>query len=229
MWPHRLVNGLTPGLDGGHEISLPRGEERQRAVGEALGGSGRRTPDVTSRQATSLAAYAVQMRRVFEAVERDDLAEAARVLNLMLKRTGARPSWTRSPRVVGTCASTARPTPWRRGGRPAVPPAWLWPSAATWPVGWASRGGPLRPGVRGHLEEPNPEVLLDDVPEPDEDGGVSAAACVIVGFEARGWRSSHLNQRLDDPAPTASTSGPSRVPWRWWPRRRRARPARPRR
>jgi predicted RNA-binding Zn ribbon-like protein len=87
----RLVNGLTPGLEGGREVAMPRGASRQEAVAEALGGNGRRTPDVTVRQGTSLAAYAVQMRRVFEAVERQDLTEAARVLNQMLKRTGARP------------------------------------------------------------------------------------------------------------------------------------------
>jgi predicted RNA-binding Zn ribbon-like protein len=87
----RLVNALTPGLDGGHDVSMPRGEDRQRAVAQALGGGGRRTPDVTPRQATSLAAHAVQMRKVFEAVERDELEEAARVVNAILKRTGARP------------------------------------------------------------------------------------------------------------------------------------------
>ena len=87
----RLVNALTPGLDGGHEVTMPRGEERHAAVADALGGGDRRTPAVTARQATSLAAHAVQMRRVFEAIERGDLAEAARVLNVMLKRTGARP------------------------------------------------------------------------------------------------------------------------------------------
>jgi predicted RNA-binding Zn ribbon-like protein len=87
----RLVNALTPGLDGGHEVALPRGEARQRAVADSLGGAGRRTPVVTAKQATSLAAHAAQMRKVFEAVAADDLGEAARVLNRMLKRTGARP------------------------------------------------------------------------------------------------------------------------------------------
>ena len=87
----RLVNGLTPGLDRGHAVAIPRGEHRQGAVAQALGGNGRSTPDVTTRQATALAAYAAQMRKVFEAVERGDLTEAARVLNALLKRTGARP------------------------------------------------------------------------------------------------------------------------------------------
>jgi predicted RNA-binding Zn ribbon-like protein len=87
----RLVNALTPGLDRGHEVGLPEGRARVEATAEALGGNGRRTPHVTPKQATSLAAYAAQMRRVFDATEAGDLAAATRVLNRMLKRTGARP------------------------------------------------------------------------------------------------------------------------------------------
>jgi predicted RNA-binding Zn ribbon-like protein len=87
----RLVNGLTPGLDGGHEVGLPRGEARVAATARALGGNGRTTPHVTLRQATALAAYALQMRRVFDATDAGDLEEATRVLNTMLRRTGARP------------------------------------------------------------------------------------------------------------------------------------------
>ena len=78
----RLVNAVTPGLDGGHDVTMPGGQERQRAVADALGGGERRTPAVTARQATSLAAHAVQMRKVFEATDRGDLTEAARVLNV---------------------------------------------------------------------------------------------------------------------------------------------------
>lgn len=87
----RLVNQLTPGLDGGHEVALPSRAARIEATATALGGSGRVTPHVTARQATALAAYAAQMRKVFDATERGDLAEATRVLNAMLRRTGARP------------------------------------------------------------------------------------------------------------------------------------------
>jgi predicted RNA-binding Zn ribbon-like protein len=87
----RLVNELTPGLRGGQEVVLPSHAGRAEAVARALGGNGRVTPEVTSRQATTLAAYAVQMRRVFEATDADDLVEAARVLNKLLVRTGARP------------------------------------------------------------------------------------------------------------------------------------------
>jgi predicted RNA-binding Zn ribbon-like protein len=87
----RLVNELTPGLRGGQDVQLPVGAARAEAVARALGGNGRRTPEVTARQATALTAHAVQMRKVFEATEADDLVEAARVLNKLLLRTGARP------------------------------------------------------------------------------------------------------------------------------------------
>ena len=87
----RLVNELTPGLRGGHDVVVPRGAHRAEAVAEALGGNGRRTPHVTHRQATALAEYAAQMRPVFEATDTGDLTEAARVLNQLLGATGARP------------------------------------------------------------------------------------------------------------------------------------------
>jgi predicted RNA-binding Zn ribbon-like protein len=72
-------------------VALPRGADRARAVAEALGGNGRSTPQVTDRQATALAAHALQLRKVFVAAEAGDLAEAAAVLNQLLRRTGARP------------------------------------------------------------------------------------------------------------------------------------------
>src|SRR6478735_1341071 len=87
----RLVNELTPGQRGGHPVVPPRGAARVAAVGDALGGDGRRTPHVTARQALALAEYAAQMRPVFEATDAGDLAEAARVLNKLLDATGARP------------------------------------------------------------------------------------------------------------------------------------------
>jgi predicted RNA-binding Zn ribbon-like protein len=87
----RLVNELTPGLRGGQEVDVPSGAARTGAVARALGGNGRSTPTVTARQAAELAVHAAQMRLVFEATEADDLVEAARVLNRLLLRTGARP------------------------------------------------------------------------------------------------------------------------------------------
>src|SRR3954451_19623099 len=87
----RLVNELTPGLRGGHEVDLPRGADRARAVAEGLGGNGRGTPHVPGRQATALAAHAAQARRVSEPPEPDALQEPPRLLNQLLRRTGARP------------------------------------------------------------------------------------------------------------------------------------------
>lgn len=87
----RLVNALTPGLAGGHELAAPTGRARVEATSAALGGDGRRKPTVSVRAAADLAAYAVEMRRVFTATAADDLAAAARVLNGLLARTGARP------------------------------------------------------------------------------------------------------------------------------------------
>ena len=96
----RLVNAVTPGLSGGHEVHAPRGAQRITAVAEALGGNGRRTPKVTAPQASTLARYAVRMRLVFEATEAGDLAEAAAVLNRLLESTGARPQPTFIPHTA---------------------------------------------------------------------------------------------------------------------------------
>jgi predicted RNA-binding Zn ribbon-like protein len=87
----RLVNELTPGLRGGMEVEVPRGAERAAATARALGGEGRATPHVTDRQANALAAHAAQLRKVFQAAHDDDMVEAARILNRLLRRTGARP------------------------------------------------------------------------------------------------------------------------------------------
>ena len=87
----RLVNELTAGQRGGHEVAAPVGAARVAATATALGGPGRRTPSVNARQAGSLAADAARMRKVFEATDRGDLSTAARELNAMLARTGARP------------------------------------------------------------------------------------------------------------------------------------------
>ena len=87
----RLVNELTPGTRGGQEVASPTGAARIAATAAALGGDGRRTPSVNARQAKALADDAARMRKVFEATDRGDLATAARELNGMLARTGARP------------------------------------------------------------------------------------------------------------------------------------------
>ncbi len=90
----RLVNELTPGHRRGRPFDSPAGPERVRATATALGGAGRRTPEVTAEDAAALAGHAATMRACFHACDRaqdDDLAQAAATVNAMLRATGARP------------------------------------------------------------------------------------------------------------------------------------------
>ena len=88
----RLVNELTPGLRGGHEVSPPRGAARVAAVADALGGNGRRTPHVTAPPGRGPG----RVRRADAPGVRGDRCaatspEAAAQLNKLLDATGARP------------------------------------------------------------------------------------------------------------------------------------------
>ncbi|WP_341924658.1 CGNR zinc finger domain-containing protein [Nocardioides psychrotolerans] len=87
----RLVNELTPGSRGGHDLEAPTGDERVRATAAALGGDGRRTPDVLPREAETLARHATDLRDAFEAAHGGHLERAAAVVNALLLATGARP------------------------------------------------------------------------------------------------------------------------------------------
>lgn len=90
----RLVNELTSGHRHGQPFDAPDGPERALATARALGGDGRRTPEVTEGDADALAGHANAMRALFEACHRSrdgDLAEAAASVNAMLRDTGARP------------------------------------------------------------------------------------------------------------------------------------------
>ena len=93
----RLVNRLTPGEDGGAAFEPPTGTARRRAVAQALGGNGRRTPRVTEDQADALVALAARLREVFSCVDRDDLPGAVRRLNTLMRETGAHPQLDRLP------------------------------------------------------------------------------------------------------------------------------------
>ena len=96
----RLVNELTPGLRGGHEVSVPRGNHRVEAVpGHSAATAAVHLGDRTT--GLRPGGYAVQMRLVFEATEAGDLSEAARVLNRLLEATGARPQL--DPLATGGC------------------------------------------------------------------------------------------------------------------------------
>jgi predicted RNA-binding Zn ribbon-like protein len=89
-----LVNRLTPGLDGGHEVVEPEDERALRAaVREAINGQGY---DVTLRgvsgqDARMIAAVVAEARRVIEDIDGGELALAAKRTNVLLRRTGARP------------------------------------------------------------------------------------------------------------------------------------------
>ncbi len=89
-----LVNRLTPGLDGGHEIDAPDDEHALRvAVRDCVLARGY---DVSLRgiradDARLIGATVTEARRVIEDIDRGDLATAARRTNVLLRRTGARP------------------------------------------------------------------------------------------------------------------------------------------
>ena len=85
----QLVNLLTPGEDRGRRYQPPEGDERTAAVAAVLRESGGREP--TREEAAELCFVAAELRGVFEAVSAGSIDEAARQVNSLLIRTGARP------------------------------------------------------------------------------------------------------------------------------------------
>jgi predicted RNA-binding Zn ribbon-like protein len=89
-----LVNRLTPGLDGGHEVGAPEDERALRvAVRDSVNSQGY---DVSLRRvsvddAQMIHAAVREARRVIEDIDRHDLVKAARRTNVLLRGTGARP------------------------------------------------------------------------------------------------------------------------------------------
>jgi predicted RNA-binding Zn ribbon-like protein len=89
-----LVNRLTPGLDGGHEIDIADDEHELRVtVRDCVRARGY---DVSLRavradDARLIGTTVTEARRVIEDIDRGDLATAARRTNVLLRRTGARP------------------------------------------------------------------------------------------------------------------------------------------
>jgi predicted RNA-binding Zn ribbon-like protein len=89
-----LVNRLTAGLDGGHEVDVPGDERALRgAVRDGVNAQGY---DVSLRSVSPGDAQLIlrtveEARRVIEDIDRGDLATAARRTNVLLRRTGARP------------------------------------------------------------------------------------------------------------------------------------------
>jgi predicted RNA-binding Zn ribbon-like protein len=90
-----LVNTLTPGQARGRDYQPPDGAGRNAAVTTALRTGRAATEPVTAAQAADLAVVASQLRTVFDAVDRGDVDAAARQVNQLLAKTGARPQLDR--------------------------------------------------------------------------------------------------------------------------------------
>ena len=88
-----LVNLLTPGEDRGRRSAPPEGDERTAAVGAVLRGGGGR--EATWEEAAGLCFVAAELREVFESVSSGAVDDAARQVNALLIRTGARPELER--------------------------------------------------------------------------------------------------------------------------------------
>lgn len=86
----RLVNVLSPGLDGGREVAVPEtAADLRTAIGAAL--TFDHQPTVSAAAARTLTAVIPDVRAVFESAAAGDTARAARLTNGLLNHTGARP------------------------------------------------------------------------------------------------------------------------------------------
>jgi predicted RNA-binding Zn ribbon-like protein len=88
-----LVNLLTPGEERGRRYLPPEADERTAAVAAVLRAGGGR--EATWEEAAELCFVAAELRGVFEAVSTDAVDDAARQVNALLIRTGARPELDR--------------------------------------------------------------------------------------------------------------------------------------
>jgi predicted RNA-binding Zn ribbon-like protein len=88
-----LINLLTPGELRGRPYAPPDGDDRTVAVGAVLRDAGGR--EATWEEAAELCFVAAELRGVFEAVSTGAVDEAARQVNALLARTGARPELER--------------------------------------------------------------------------------------------------------------------------------------
>ena len=87
----RLVNALTPGEARGRPYRPPGDAALPAAVTAALRAGRRDTGEVPAREAAGFRAVAEAIRAVFDAVAAGRTDAAARLVNEMLARTGARP------------------------------------------------------------------------------------------------------------------------------------------
>src|ERR1700744_5135665 len=88
-----LVNLLTPGEERGRRYVPPEDDARTVAVGTVLRDAGAR--EATWEEAAELCFVAAELRGVFEAVSTGAVDDAARQVNALLIRTGARPELER--------------------------------------------------------------------------------------------------------------------------------------
>ncbi|NHA69395.1 CGNR zinc finger domain-containing protein [Phycicoccus flavus] len=86
----RLVNAVTPGEDGGHPHEAPRGDALREAVVGAVRYPGYE-PRPGRAQVQNVCAEVTEARRVVEALDAGADAEAAALVNAMLRRTQAHP------------------------------------------------------------------------------------------------------------------------------------------
>jgi predicted RNA-binding Zn ribbon-like protein len=112
-----LVNLLTPGEDRGRPYRPPEGDERTAAVSAVLQAGGGR--EATWEEAAELCFVAADLRGVFEAVGAEIVDDAARQVNALLVRTGARPELERhdgqSWHLHFHAASNSLPDGWAAG------------------------------------------------------------------------------------------------------------------
>jgi len=87
----RLVNVLTPGEAHGRPYLPPAGAVLPAAVTAALQAGQRDTREVSAHEAAGFPTVATALRAVFDAVAAGHADDAARLVNEMLARTGARP------------------------------------------------------------------------------------------------------------------------------------------
>lgn len=90
-----LVNALTDGSRQGRPYTAPRGGQLPLAVHEALPLADARDAAVEPEPAAYLARTAQQLRAVFEAVDNGRTDDAAELVNVLLRTTGARPQLDR--------------------------------------------------------------------------------------------------------------------------------------
>jgi predicted RNA-binding Zn ribbon-like protein len=91
----QLVNTLTHGKARGRPYAPPHGHWLPAAVTAALRAGNPGTREVSPREAAEFCAVAGQLRAVFSAMAAGQTDDAARLVNGMLKQTGARPQLDR--------------------------------------------------------------------------------------------------------------------------------------